>query len=205
MRYARSHVGRHPAMLAKDQGFTLLELLVSIVIIGVILSMAVLSVGGGRDDEVEEEARRLAALMELAGQEAILKTKELGVRFTPNGYQFMEWIKANDDDEGRWQAFADGVLKNRELADGLEVELFDQEGLPVTLEIEDSDEDEDEDKDEEMKKITPHILLLSSGERTPFELTIGVDKLEAIGKEDIRYHLKGDMLGSLAVEKKDAL
>ena len=204
MHYAWNRVARYPAVLAKSQGFTLLELLVSIVIIGLILSMAVLSVGGGRDDEVEEEARRLAALMELAGQEAILKTKELGLRFTPNGYQFMVWKKGDDEKDGderedRWQEYVDGVLKARELPEELEFELF-LEGLPVTLEMEDSDADEDKKK----KKIKPHIILFSSGERSPFELTISVDNLSLDG-EDIRYHLEGKMLGTLEVTKRDNL
>ena len=46
--------------------------MVVMVLIGIITSFAVLSVGGGPRDRLAEEGRRLAALLELHQQEAIL-------------------------------------------------------------------------------------------------------------------------------------
>src|SRR3990172_1677903 len=56
-----------------QRGFTLLELLVVLFIIGITLSFAMLSVGDRtKEHSVQQEAQRLAARLALAGQEAIL-------------------------------------------------------------------------------------------------------------------------------------
>ena len=56
-------------------GFTLLELLLVILIIGIILSFAALSIGRGNERAIEDEMRRLAGLIELAAQEATLESQ----------------------------------------------------------------------------------------------------------------------------------
>ena len=57
---------RHPAA-----GFTLLELMVVLVLIGIILTFAVLSLRGDKlAEEMERESRRLATLVSLANDEA---------------------------------------------------------------------------------------------------------------------------------------
>ena len=54
-----------------NRGFTLLELAVVILIIGVLATFAMLSVGNRvQEDRLENEARRMKALVQLAGEEA---------------------------------------------------------------------------------------------------------------------------------------
>ncbi|NJO14429.1 MAG: type II secretion system minor pseudopilin GspH [Thioploca sp.] len=82
------------------KGFTLIEIMVVLIIIGVVLSFVTLSVGNGRQtQQLQQEAQRLASLLTLASQEAILQAKELGVAFTPEGYRFYEW-----QGQTKWQA-----------------------------------------------------------------------------------------------------
>ena len=57
-------------MTTLPRGFTLLEIMVVLVLVGIITSFALLSVGGGPRERLAEEARRLAALVELHQQEA---------------------------------------------------------------------------------------------------------------------------------------
>ena len=73
-----------------SRGFTLIELMVVIVILGIIASFAVLSVGN-RDASaaLEEEVQRLAALLQLASEEAVITGRQLGLRITPGGYLFV--------------------------------------------------------------------------------------------------------------------
>ena len=57
---------------ARASGFTLLEILVVIVIIGVMVTMATLSIGLlGADREVEEETRRFWAVLRQARAERL--------------------------------------------------------------------------------------------------------------------------------------
>jgi len=81
-----------------SRGFTLIEVLVVLMIIGVIVSLAALSFGDNRAEELQREARRLQAVLTLAAEEAIVKSRELGVRFDADGYRFfilddnMAWL-----------------------------------------------------------------------------------------------------------------
>jgi general secretion pathway protein H len=106
-------------MKSRLTGFTLLELLVVLVIIGITLSFAVLSLGLRSDkDIVLEESRRIAALMQLASEEAVVQGRELAMQFDGPSYRFLVL------DKNRWRAIvADEVLRERSLPEGLQAEL----------------------------------------------------------------------------------
>ncbi len=151
-------------------GFTLLEVLVVLVIIGVMVSFAVLSFKGD-DRGLEDEARRLQALIVMTGQEAVMQGRELALEFTPDGYDFLAY------DGEQWQALADDeILRQRELPDGLTLD-YQAEGEQMTVGT----------KKEE--SAPPRIYFLSSGEVTPFLLT-----LRRRG-ESGAYTLSGDARG----------
>lgn len=160
------------------RGFTLLELLVVVLIIGILAGFAVLSVGdGGRGQRLEQEARRLAALIELASEEAVLRAQEFGLSVTAQNYRFL--VLEGDD----WQPPADDeVLRARPLPEGVALELV-LEGRAVELEQVDA-------------APAPQILLLSSGELTPFELRLradeGRDHYRLSGHPDGRVELAYD-------------
>ena len=137
-----------------NAGFTLIELLVILLIIGLSVGFIVLSVSTrGNVQLAEEEARRLAALIEMAQQEAIVHNQEIAVVFGRDGYRFLRL------EENKWQAIpADELLKPRELPPSLMLQLTLEGDSPG---IGDADEAD-----------TPHLFLLSSGESTPFEVTI---------------------------------
>lgn len=134
------------------RGFTLLEIMVVLALIGIITSFAVLSVRhGSLDEQLQDEARRLAALIELNRDEAIMLNEQRGLQFDSNGYQFLRY---SDDDE--WIAIeSNNASFQRRLADIIEVNLS-VEGRPQVLSAEPE---------------FPQILLLSSGETTEFSAT----------------------------------
>ena len=75
------------------RGFTLIELLVVLVIIGTMVSMAVLSIGSSSGSrELRNEAERLAALIGVLADEAVLDGQEYGLRVTPESYQVLSLI-----------------------------------------------------------------------------------------------------------------
>lgn len=143
---------RHSSTVA--HGFTLIELMVVLLIIGLTVGFVTLSINtGGAARQTEEEARRLAALIELARQEAVLRSQELAIEFRRDGYRFLrlaeqKWLPLGDDE----------LLRQRALPSGIELAL-DLEGDDVTLSTTPEQE-------------TPHVFLLSSGESSPFIVTL---------------------------------
>jgi len=157
-------------------GFTLLEILVVVIIIGVISTAFLLSVKGGHEDQAHTEAQRFTELVRLAGQEAMLRSRELAVEFVPRGYHFLVY------QEQAWQALDDDILRPRELAEG----LF----LDVQLDGGDIDLADTETQ-------APRILLFSTGEMTPFEVIIRPEH------GDVEYHINGDAGGALSMSEQD--
>lgn len=157
----------------RNGGFTLIEILVVVTIIAVLSSLVLLSVGVVRDDrDVETELRRTASLIELAADEAVLQGRDFGIEFLVAGYRFVEL----DPLIGRWnEVVGDDLLRPRRLPDGMEFEVT-VEGRRVRLAREAAAVDTSA-KDKEKGKglassYTPHALILSSGDLTPFELAL---------------------------------
>jgi general secretion pathway protein H len=170
-------LGRQPRL---TQGFTLLELLVVLLIIGIVVSLATLSVGGNENRALRDEAQRLSALLELASQEAVLNGREMALQVDAQGYEFLiydaeneEWVPLEDDD----------VFRSRELPEGMQLSAVVEGQQP------------EEGKFGQSR--ASRIWILSSGEMSPFTLSV---KLE----DGPVYELSGDMLGALTVKQPGA-
>lgn len=168
----------------RSRGFTLLEMIVVVFIIGIIISFATLSVGTGHGRIVQDEVRRLQSLMTLASEEAVLQTQEIALEVYRNGYRFMSLVQMEQAWE--WRPIQeDSTFRARCLPEGMEFEA-EIEGLGAALERVDCAQfaappTDDKDKAEgteqaaaksklEDEKEPPRIFLLSSGEMTPFEI-----------------------------------
>jgi len=139
-------------------GFTLIEILVVVVIIGVITAGILLSVNiTGRDRELEKESDRLLALFNYAREQAELQTREFGVMFQDDGYEFLTY----DARRAGWRSvFEDDALAARHLPDGLGVRLS-VEARPVVL-----------TRPKEAKDKTPQVMIFSNGDLTTFAATL---------------------------------
>ena len=146
------------------QGFTLVEILVVIVIIGVMLGTMLLSLGDrGNDSQLEKERDRLAALISYVQERAALQTIEYGLRCEQGGYRFVMY----DSRKAQWlEDPLDELLRARPLPDGLELALSVEDRaivLPART---------DPRKPVASLDLTPQVMIYSSGDLTRFRLTL---------------------------------
>lgn len=91
-----SATGTSSRSQSQRQGFTLVELMVVITVIGISATAVVLSAPDPRSP-VSVEAERLAARLVMARDEAILSNRSVSATIEPNGYEFhtydgVEWL-----------------------------------------------------------------------------------------------------------------
>jgi general secretion pathway protein H len=75
---------------ARNAGFTLIELLVVLVIVGITLGLITLSIRSPSQQNLDQEASRLAAVMTLAVDEAQLSSKPVLLQLDREGWRFLE-------------------------------------------------------------------------------------------------------------------
>jgi general secretion pathway protein H len=198
----------------RSGGFTLIEILIVVLIIGIVSAGVLLSVNlTGRDHELQKESDRLLALVNYAREQAELQTREYGVIFHDDGYQFV----AYDVRRGLWrEIYEDESLRLRKLPDGLGFKLVVDARPVVLVSISEAKKPDPKDqkpkakslKDitnlddattaglkgataglkgapttgrglgansdtlDELKKVTPQVMIFSNGDLTSFEVTI---------------------------------
>lgn len=170
---------RRPPSLKHGRAFTLIEILVVMVIVGILMAVAFLSFGIlGNDDNMDREARRLSSLIQLVTDEATTQGRDFGVEFMTVGYRFVEHDPLLD----QWfEVIGDDYLVQRTLEEGMEFELtLEERRILLHTEAQETAREEVEEEEPllinrlENRDLTddylPHVLILSSGDVTPFEL-----------------------------------
>lgn len=154
-------------------GFSLIELLVVVAIVGVIALAATLAIGGSADRQLRREAERFQALTGQACEQAELSGREIGIVVGTAGYSFR--LLARTD----WQDFPDdSPLRPRQWVDGLHADLA-REGRTVDL--------------ASAGATAPQLVCFSSGELTPFALTLALGdapRLRVRGADDASVRIE---------------
>ena len=74
-------------MLPRASGFTLLELAIVLVVFGVVFSLAAAVLPRRAEVQIEQEAVRLARVLDALQREALLQARPTGLRITGQGYE----------------------------------------------------------------------------------------------------------------------
>lgn len=148
-----------------QRGFTLIELVVVIFIIGLIAGFATLSISQQSDVRLQTEAQRLQHLIRLASDEAITQTREYALQIGKEGYSFLVMGK-----EGKFVPVKDDAMfRAREFDPDFRVQL-ELNGEAVSFEAD---------------QAPPQIFILSSGEIAPTFRLLLTDVDGAMGQYQI--------------------
>jgi len=147
------------AACARSAGFTLIELMIVVFIIGLIAAAAVITFGGDRrDTELDREAERLDALLDYVREQAELQTRDYGFRVNEKGYSFVvfdvirnEWRTVDEDD----------ALRERELPEGIVPQVV-VDGRRIVL---------DEQK-KDIEDFRPVLNIFANGDLSSFEVLL---------------------------------
>jgi len=152
-----------PAVSTHRAGFTLVEVMITLVIVAVIAGMATLSFGKNPARELEREAARLQLLLQTLSDEAVMQGAEFALALPTEGYQFLSL----DSETSQWQALAE------------EAYLFYALAADITITVEVEGESVEAQKllqqqagASGQEALRPVLLLLSSGETTPFRIAL---------------------------------
>ncbi|HEY3731202.1 MAG TPA: type II secretion system minor pseudopilin GspH [Steroidobacteraceae bacterium] len=183
---------RPDSRFARQRGFTLIEILVVMVIIGIVVVGAILSLGAtGRDSQLERERDRLSALFAYVHERGAMLTLEYGLRCGQHGYRFVYF----DNITNRWvPEDVDDTLRARRLPAGLSLTLS-IEGRPIVLTdkaltvdphaaaaalspgstVSQLGSDMPSSFNNQLADNSPQIMLFSNGDTNVFALTITRD------------------------------
>lgn len=161
-------------LLDRQSAFTMIEVLVVMLIIGIIVNFIALKLDVNNPlDELKTEARRFVSLAELASEEALLRSGTIGITVEDNSYHFS--LRVADG----WEPLQENIFRERNLPETLRFKLAEEPRSGTLLRQENE---------------APDILFLASGEMTPFELEIS-----SLLTDD-SYHITGDETGSLSMD-----
>jgi general secretion pathway protein H len=195
---------------SSHRGFTLVEILVVVVIIGILVSVVGIAVGVlGRDREVQDQTERLWAVLSQAKEESELQGRNVGVIVDQSGYEFVQF----DARKWTWKPIVDDDLfAARQLPPGLRITLW-LDGREVVLKPHSeraSARHDDDTKPEgeapgpdfskklEDADMAPHIMLLASGDVNSFDLRI---EREGV---DYRWHVHSNPDNTIEMGEVDA-
>ncbi|WP_281268919.1 type II secretion system minor pseudopilin GspH [Alteromonas aestuariivivens] len=191
-----------------EAGFTLLEVMLVLLLMGLAAGYVVFNAFGvSQVDQLEQQARRLQVIVDMASDYAVLNQRELGLRFEEkdNSYFFVYL-----DEDDKWQRVEDELYQAQTLPEPFtftlnlddlpweeEEQLFDRELFDENLSV---SEDAVEIGNEEDKPIPPpQVLIMSSGEITPFQLIFNYEP--GFGDDDPAYFvLSNQDMPPLALE-----
>jgi general secretion pathway protein H len=160
-------------MHKKNSGFTLIEIMLVIVLVGIMASLVQFNFNNNRpEDLLKKESERFSAVFNLAAEYSLLNNAELGVLVDKTSYQFLghdgvHWVEIPEQPALALYTLPETIELTLAL-DDLPIEeplLFDSKAY-IALQEENFTSEE-----AKKKKRIPQIYLFSGGDISAFSIT----------------------------------
>ena len=182
------------------RGYTLIEMLLVIIIVGVLAGVAVMSFDMDRPQRtLGREAQRLQYVLAAAAEEALLQGVEYGLLLGEGQYRVVEF----DAQAQQWrQSREPGFRQHRlpgsvDLVLEMEEQRFDPEQAGGDESRQGKRQGGTGQRDGGKPGMMPQVLMLSSGELTPFTIYLGE------GNGAWAYRVTGDGIRGVRSEKTE--
>ncbi|PAJ73531.1 type II secretion system protein GspH [Pseudoalteromonas sp. NBT06-2] len=176
--------------------------MVVLVIIAFATNMMVYNLGGGQEDELEKSAVKMNSVINLAADYAVLNQLELGFHIDKGVLEFLAF------DGEKWIPLTGNkVFKAVKFPDFMDVELqlddlpWAQDNLLEQVDWRELMDTDDEESFLEIEKLkVPQVILLSSGEVSPFSLSLSL-------KEQVEptFFIQGEFMAPVLFKREPEL
>ncbi|MCJ9430049.1 type II secretion system minor pseudopilin GspH [Kordiimonas marina] len=158
-----------------DEGFTLIEVMVVIVIVGLMTGMVMFTLMPHRAS-LEDDATRLVGRLAAARRSAVLEGQSVGLQVSDSGYRFLRYRR------GRWQPYS--LVPDR-------TSLTWPEDTDVSLAVGGVYLRLERDRHDHRARPRPALVFSAIGEAVPFDLTLARDQA--------LLHIRGDGAGHMVI------
>lgn len=189
---------------SRQRGFTLIELMAVVVIIGIAIGLVTLSIGDGtRSYQVKNAVRELYSSIGLAAEEAVYRRRQYGLRFDIDNnaetlrYSY-EWLQY-DAEKKQWLEVQTPELAQKVLPENMTLMVeVEKQQLSIGRREQDDAPLFAVQKSKELftQPLQPDIYFFSSGEMQNFTLTLSAEE-----NPDGKYTITGNMLGQLKLQQ----
>ncbi|ELR63279.1 General secretion pathway protein H [Photobacterium marinum] len=178
-------------MKKRAAGFTLIEILLVLVLLATSAVAVIVMLPESKDDKAKEEAARFHHLVQLLGEDALLNGIDYGVRVERHRYQFLQ-LTGKDWQPIKESRFFTEVDMDEEISLRVEIGGYswqDKDRLfkPGSL----FNEDLFAEQTDKKKIKPPQVVVMASGEYTPFTLEFEID-----GENEF-WRVQADEIGQL--------
>lgn len=187
---------------SQHRGFTLIEVMLVIVLIGIMVSAVQFSFSSSKPEQLlQQNSARFAGIFDVAAEYGMLNNIELGLYIDENTYQFLGY------DGVTWAPIADKpIFETYTLPEGVELAL-QLDDLPIEdvllfdpALLNNEDDESLFEEEEEEKKIIPQVYILSGGDITPFSLTFELADFAFDQGDDVSFKVTGIYTTPLTIE-----